>query len=67
MDFSKEKETDNETGKLCIVKTAHLLLLSNINATDTSKEDYPPSSDIAHLEFRIPATLHHITQHIALQ
>ena len=51
--FSQEKGKDHEAEKLRIIKTAALLLLSDVRAMDTSKENYPSSSDIASLDLNL--------------
>lgn len=50
MDFSKRREKNDEKEKLCIIRTAALLLLADIKAMDSSKQDYPSSSDISNLD-----------------
>ena len=48
--FAQNKEKDIEAEKLRQMKTAALLLLSDIKSMDASKENYPSSSDIASLD-----------------
>ena len=48
--FAQNKEKDIEAEKLRLIKTAALLLFSDIKSMDASKENYPSSSDIASLD-----------------